>query len=726
MDKENAVPENGTRTPPALVPLSKRKSSVKRVRFSLDQPGEACSPVRLNRDIIPIEHRNSISRSSVGSNSSPMHFPSQEDLLAEPPAGSPGDSRQSTGSSLNGGNVLVSALNSFGASNIPSAPVRSIWDTPSSADEIPRSAASPAMRSSLARGETPGGAERRFFGFQVVEEDQNNNNSRHSLPPDREEAPVRVEPLTNSPRRKSFIFDNQDDPLLMSGASSAVKALSSATPRRRRRRLSSLEEIESELMNVSSPEHAATTVHQLLAREGVVIDRLLACRQADIGYLLQSERAPVGEWENVKLPVNDANVLNVCNQQLKAVELSIDSTIHWVLEMIAQAKDTLRRISSAGSPNFVASEHLAGLIDREKRKAELLRKTVHLCLLENQESSLSQTGKVLFKYGQELEEVEGELVKFGRECDNLLENITCFKSEMEPEMKHKFAKTLDGQLQRIKSEEEIRFDKVEKFVKAKETEIGSVIEEITQLESTVAEKEKVFSQDLERFRHFYEKNGWNVIAELNKSTVLIYCVCHILVFEKAVNDERFWRLDRIVPAKFDLLKPPHYAKNWTSKQVKCNPEIVLEQIIVSNGLRTPFKYDASLLHALMGAATAALCEWVQLRDFLGQIQTSPESRIKINSNMQIEAVVVAPNSALGVEVPLAVKLLWFDPLFIEQHVKYDNFSYILTEPLLSSFSSVRDQLDKRFASLKEDSSSLRMLSEIVRAVQSVLINAQPC
>lgn len=731
MDKENAIPENVViKTPPALVPVGKRKSSVKRVRFSLATSSPS-SPIRLSQS--DAQRRSS----TVSSNSSsPLHFPSQQELLmtAVPQPSPDKDSRQSfTG-------ILNHALNSF---DVPS-----IWDTPSSEKQIASSGVlnlsklspvrrsgsvqTPSRSSILESAATPGAAERKFLGFSVLEA-ADSACSRQSLPsPDPEGDLVRIDPRTKSPSRRSKV-SQEDDPLLMSGASSVLvpAGLGDSSTRRRRRRLSSLEEIESELMNVSSPERSGSTddssARKLLANEGIFIERLLAAARPDISTLLNNDRSsspelqPVAaEWESLRLENKASSTcpfaLIVSCQQVKSAELSIDSAIRWTSELIDKSRSSLCGFSVDLLKNEIDPSQIAS----EKLKAEIVKKTVLLRLWENQETNLGQTTCAIRNFGEQLEELEEELEKLDQDCAECLGHVEKIKAEIEPEFKSVFLE--NGQ--RRKSEQEIRFDKLQEFVSGKESEIRSVIGQISQLEGVISEKERAFSQGFAKLKAFFDSNGWNVIKEINNSmTVLVYCVCHILVFQKAHNDKRYWRLDKIVPVKWDSGKSPSYARNFESNQVRFNSQLVLEHIIASNGLRTPFRYDPSILHALMGAATAILIEWVKLRDMLGELLTKSDSRIKINSNMQIEAVVVAPNTQLGIEVPLTVKLLWFDPLFANEPVKYNNFSYILTESVVTVFPSVREQLDSRFASLQGD--SFQLISDIFKTVQSVLVNAKP-
>ena len=764
IEQENTVPENANlKTPPTLVRLGEkkqRKSSVKRVRFSLDT--EASSPVRLNRDLPPelgeiFLRRSSGSattnRSSSSSSSPPLHFPSQEEMLmisstsGGVPAPSPGDSRQSTGSSING--VLGNALSSFGPSQFPSH--KSIWDTPSenqsSANVGGPNNLSPVRRirderdlsPSNAAAETPGFAERRFLGFSVLE----NNNPDDSCPPKSSlalpspQAAVRVEPHTSPRRNVINPPEDGDDPLLMSGASSIVKTAASSGSRRRRRRLSSLEDMESELMNVSSPERISwRSIAQVLASEGVDIEQLL--KKIGIEKLFLEREADVRpEAELPDLDRCDSFLLNVYAQQVRSVELSIDSAIHWVSEMLVESRRSLEQFSLDQLLKQEADGTVISAITGEKQKVEFLKKTIKLRLLENQELNLrDQTGLVLHQYGEELEVLETEVDRMKRECCDLTENVAQIKAEqIAPQLNEKFIiQGNEGEYVRRKSSDEVRLEQLDQFIQDKEADIIETISEITELESVIEEKQQAYSEASSKMRAFYEKNGWNIMAELptGSGVVLVYCVCHILVFEKALNDSQYWRLNRIVPADFDPAKPPAYAENLFSNQVMFSSASVLEQIMAVNCLRSPFKYDPPTLHALMGAATSALCEWVELREMLAQaVLISESSCIKINCNMQIEAVVAAHNTSMGIELPLCVKLLWFDPLFVpEAPVNYSNFSYLISECLESAFPRVREQLDNRFSSLihrRQDLStpSSLLMADIVKAVLSVLINAEP-
>jgi hypothetical protein len=178
----------------------------------------------------------------------------------------------------------------------------------------------------------------------------------------------------------------------------------------------------------------------------------------------------------------------------------------------------------------------------------------------------------------------------------------------------------------------------------------------------------------------------------------------------------------------DPNSPPFYAPHVLSDQLKFNSQLVLSQIVDSNNLNVAFEYDPYILHDLMGAAVTALCEWTQLREVIARSLPTSESRAKINTNLQIEMALVIMNKSLGddVEVPMLVKLLWFDPILsIENPVRFDNFSFIACEAMLAYFPFVKTQIDERLALVKPtDVYSSALLSEIVMAVTSVLVNAQ--
>ena len=725
MDKENAAPIQAMAgTPPPLVPMTKaRKSSSKKVRFSIDS--EAESPIRLNRDVPPEDIAGSrlsvASRRSSGAADSPLHFPSQEELLGgldalesgSRPSGSPSDSRQSTGS------VLTSALGSF---TTIAQPTRSIWDTPSSATF----SASPTRKSIVAKtpsrlsAETPSKAEQRMFGFHVLSEVA--SSEQPTVHEDREGSPITV--------------PQQDDPMLMSGASSAVRhrmghSASSfgsdlATPStgksrsgKRRRRLSHIEDMESELLNASSPERPAeaATAASALRKAGIDLDSLTSMARIDLVSLLQTQVvAETSSWDDV----SDPQVVGIALQMQKSIELTRDSAIHSLAEEIeakrAELWSLMVRAETAPVPDANEMKRLSG-------EASSIGKECVIQILENEIENAGQTTAALQRLSEEATVKSEQLADIQQEAESLSVSIAEMKSELETQFTSKFSVLPNGSVERIKTATELRFEQLDAFVKTKEAAISAVIEDITELEATIAERQCEYTNTFSRMRQFYLDHGWNVVADLRNQLVVVYGVCHLFVFEKAKNSDRFWRLDRILPADFDV--PPHYAPNIDSEQVSFSSDLVLEQLADCYGLKTAFECSAQNVHDLMASATAALCEWVELRESLASALPTPESRVKINSNMQIEAAIVVPNEAVGVEVPLTVKLMWFDPLFATDKVNYTNCSYLLPDSLLKYFPGVRDVIEERLAKLRTDPHSLAAFAEVVKVITSALVNAHP-
>jgi hypothetical protein len=768
MDKENEVPTDFNRdllvsTPPLpkLVPMASteggRKSSVKKVRFSLDTdvPPERESPVRLNRDIIPegeeIPNPSRMSvagrRSSIGLSDSPMHFPSEADLLGGPtpgvPVGSPSDSRQSTGSSIT--EVLSSALNSFGVpgGGQPAQRPRSIWDTPSSSAKktsasggsskvsaVPLNLhSSPGVQRKPSRASiasvgagTPGNAEQKMFGFHVVLEGKNDVDI--SVQQEERESPAIVVP---SPAAAA-----EDDPMLLSGASSRVHRIAPSTggtsqKRTRRRRLSHLDDMESELLNVSSPERAFSGQTPSAAAP-VPIERAPPIRTVE--SLLAAIDSPmvVTEEETFQFPSNitDSDLAQIVAQQKASIELTRLETVNWVEDLIAERKlRTKAVLESEEGEKILKARIPENVYEAAIRKAELLGDTVRMRMLENYQANLSQSQTALDRFEETLEFKQQELERITQQTESLEESVASLLAETEKEFEAKFTIDSEGNAVRRKSEEERRMDELEAFIKSHEEAIKEAVMDIAEMEQVIAERETEFTENFSRMRQFYLDNGWNVVCQVGESLVLIYAVCHILVFERAKNNTAFWKLDRIVPARIDPGKPPHYAPYIVSDQVRWNSQQVLEQIVKVNGLDVAFEYEPTILCELMAAAVTTLCEWVELKDALGRCLPSSESRAKINSNLQIEISVIVMNKSLGdsVEVPMLVKLLWFDSL--PEKIRFDNFSFIACEALQVYFPFVKADIDERLAAIHpSDVHSPSLLLEIVRAVSSVLVNAK--
>ena len=744
MEKENALPANvGTPPPPALLKMGTgRKSSVKKVRFSFDNditpPME--SPIRLNRDILgdedPSNLRHSLvgggRRSSIGTSDSPLHFPSQEELLrgnrASVPMASPSDSRQSTGSSING--VLSSMLNSFEASAAVPARNRSIWDTPSSSAKKPSKSsgvvpvvplglgASPAARienaktpSRMSAVDTPGKAEQRMFGFQVV------LGTTQSADP----AILPSEEVGGSP----IIVPLQDDPEVLSVASSHVarRRMTDSEPvttSRRRRRLSHLDDMEHELLNASSPERFRTphvaepkTVGEYLIRQGIDIHALMTESLPDTKTSEDSSR--------------DASSGSKLDQVLTQASLSREATLEAAIDHVKQLiREERLAIKSLDVKNLLG-ERMTDLQWKSTQSA-ILKELLEIEVIENQIKNLVQLEPALDALAEDLSRKLDTVAEIQSDTISLTQSVTAMKKELDSEFRILFTTDSAGNPERIKSDAERRLYELDAFVWSKEGAIREAIEEITEIEATMVQKEKSFTEGFAQLRQFYLDNGWNVICELDDSIVLVYAVCHILVFEKARNDSSFWRLDRIVPAKMDPGMPPFYAPNLLSNQVKFNSQLVLGQLALFNNLHVAFEFEGEIFHDLMAAAVTALCEWTDLREMLGKCLPSAESRATINSNLQIEISLVVMNKSLGdsVEVPMLVKLLWFDSLFGgDTRVRFDNFSFIASDSMLAYFPFVKSQIDERLALINpSDVLSPSLLNDIVLAVTSVLLNAQ--
>ena len=782
--------------PPPLVPVDekKRKSSVKRVRFSIEESSNP-SPLRLNADLglVVDDGRTSSSRLSVNSRrssvaDSPVHFPSQEDLLSAPsgPGGSPptDSSRQSTGSSVN---ALSSALSSFADLSSIAQPtrVRSIWDTPSSSNYarnerpktgslpvVPLNLASPVKRAPAApirrSAETPGVDERRLFQFSVVTEhgDENSNGmsfNRPSISGDVSESLMVVvnKPVTAaSPKtveRPSIApEDGEDDPMLVSGGramrgpasgassfgtelvtpgSEATSVTNSENPnrRRRRRRLSSLEEMESELMNMSSPSPEKrlaappSGVLESLMRHGIDAKRLANEVRPSLAQSLQQYRpSSPSVWDSVReeSKISDVALLNISGQQMRSVELSLESTIEWIVDQIAESRAALKSLLvPANEDAFRQAGDVSELVKSKRLKAELTTKSVMLALVENEHENLMQSFSHFERFGETLEAKQGEIANLLQAGEALKKDIIEYRKQFDVEFAARFDKRPDGTVERRRSHEELRLAKLDAVVQSKEAEICEVIGEITELEAAIADKQTAYTRDFNRLRSFYLANGWNVVAELHGSIVVVYSGCHLVVFEKARNNSQFWRLDRIVPCKFDAARLPAYAPNLLSSQIIFNSDLVLQHIATRLGLAAPFLYSPETLVEIMRDVTAALCEWIELRESLAKILLTPESRIKINSNLQIEALLVTPNNAIGIDVPLCVKLIWFDSVLGEEPVRWNNLSYIVTENLVTHFPNVKAQIEDRFGLIRGDPLSFRMVEDIAKAITSVLVNA---
>lgn len=774
MDKENEAPVTAPRTPPlpVLVPMgdkSGRKSSVKKVRFSLDTdntPVGESSPIRLNRDILGEDvpnNRHSIAgrRSSIGLSDSPLHFPSQEELMSggqsNLPVGSPSDSRQSTGSSVNG--VLGSALNSFGMSNvIPDRP-RSIWDTPSSSAKKPSSSrivplglgqSPPARRSintpgRLSSAETPGKAEQKMFGFQVV------LGASSSDPPlavtDEGSSPLVVVP----PRSAE---PQQDDPMLLSGASSRVArrmAMTSSsvgserpTPassegttshRRRRRRLSHLEDMESELLNVSSPEQVKLNRRDMSLREALIQEGIDIQALVDGKTVQNVEPSTCSTEPDIASGIDDPVLLSIVSQQQASMALTLESAIDWVSDLLEEEKKRVKElltepeIKTALATEVKDQELFKKILSHTDKQSQLVCEKIELRVLENQLENLVQTAPALTDLVESIQTKREQADSIVSDAESLGCTIAEMKQQLQSELDEKLVyNETKNSYERKLSDAERKLNELDAFVKEKEAAILEAINEINNVEHAVGEKQQSYSEGFSRMRQFYLNNGWNVICQIHGSLVLIYAVCHIMVFEKAKNNNAYWRLDRIVPAKMDPNSPPFYAPHVLSDQLKFNSQLVLSQIVDSNNLNVAFEYDPYILHDLMGAAVTALCEWTQLREVIARSLPTSESRAKINTNLQIEMALVIMNKSLGddVEVPMLVKLLWFDPILsIENPVRFDNFSFIACEAMLAYFPFVKTQIDERLALVKPtDVYSSALLSEIVMAVTSVLVNAQ--
>ena len=741
MEKENALPANvGTPPPPELLKMATgRKSSVKKVRFSIDNDitPPMDSPIRLNRDILgdedPSNLRHSLvgggRRSSIGTSDSPLHFPSQEELLrgnrASGPMASPSDSRQSTGSSING--VLSSMLNSFEASGAVPARNRSIWDTPSSSAKKPSKSsgplpvvplglgASPAARienpktpSRLSAVDTPGKAEQRMFGFQVVL--GTNQSTDPTILPSEE--------VGGSP----IIVPLQDDPEVLSVASSHVarRRLTDSEPvttNRRRRRLSHLDDMEHELLNASSPERFRTphvaepkTVGEYLIRQGIDIQALM------------TESVPEST-ESID-PSEDAS--SKLDQIVNQASLSRLATLEAAIDHVKQLIREERLVIKSLDVKNLLGERMKDS-EWKSTQSSILRELLEIEVIENQIKNLEQLEPALDALAEDLSRRLDTVEEIQNDTASLTQTVTEMKKELDLEYRTLFTTNAAGNPERIKSDTERRLYELDAFVRTKEEAIREAIEEITEIEGSMAQKEKDFTEGFSQLRQFYLDNGWNVICELDDSIVLVYAVCHILVFEKARNDSSFWKLDRIVPAKMDPGMPPFYAPNLLSNQVKFNSQLVLGQLALFNNLHVAFEFEAGIFHELMAAAVTALCEWTELREMLGKCLPSAESRATINSNLQIEISLVVMNKSLGddVEVPMLVKLLWFDSLFGDTRVRFDNFSFIASDSMLAYFPFVKSQIDERLALINPgDVLCPSLLNEIVLAVTSVLLNAQ--
>jgi hypothetical protein len=748
IDKENTVPvrDVNVQTPPlpTLVPMasSGRKSSVKKVRFSLDTevPPERESPIRLNRDMvsdnedIPNPSRVSVvcRRSSIGASDSPLHFPSQAELVGgNAPVGSPSDSRQSTGSSIN--DVLSSAISSFGQPI--QERVRSIWDTPTSSAKKPSTGAanlgfsdSPATNNRVSRTPgnrfsltgTPGNAEQKLFGFHVVMESSENVLSK----PDGRDSVSSPPIVVPSPEK------GEEDPMLLSGASSRIRRLEpmtggsevsgkSTTGKRRRRRLSHLEDMESELLNVSSPER----VVKIRPEPETTLECLL--REAGLDVTLQGPLAakPTG----AQVSVSNSLLANVVAQQEKSLALTSGQAVDWIEDLLAERRELLTKSGDwerrLQQPTTKSGEE----IKIAALKGQLLGEQIKYRILENKVENLAQTSIALEGIETGLAMKEEEIVGIIGEAKLLADTVEELTAQCADEFKSKFTTDNEGNVVRIKSDNERRLEELDLFIKQKEEAIRQAIEEIQVIEQAAAEKQREYTEGFSRMRQFYLDNGWNVICQVGGSLVLVYAICHILVFEKARNNENFWKLVRIVPAKLDPAMPPFYAPYLLSPHVRFNARQVLDQLVQANGLNVAFEYDPMILHELMGAAVTALCEFVDMRNTLARCLPSNESRVKINSNMQIELLLVVMNKSLGdgIEAPMLVKLLWFDPLFGESRMRFDNFSFIACDAMLAYFPNVKREIDERLATIHpEDVHSSKLAVEIVRTVTYVLVNAQ--
>jgi hypothetical protein len=775
VDKENTAVSANVTPPPALVPVDekKRKSSVKRVRFSLDE-SKGPSPLRLNNDLLPDESvpsRTSVASRRSSVSDSPVTFPSQQDLLAptnikDAPLASPGDSRQSTGSSVN---VLSSALSSFANVSSILQPVKqkSIWDTPSSSNyaknnrpltgpvsAVPLNLSSPVRRDIRKSAATPGD-DRRLFGFQVLTDGTDSCEAsarafRKSVAGDDSTAPVVVS--IDSPIQRTA---NEDDPLLLSGVSSVVQqrippsgassfgtdivtpgsgATSGGSKRRRRRRLSSLEEIEKELINSASPSPREpnltkpSSLGDFLVSRGIEFDRIMGER-IDLKELLVlsvAKRETSKKWDQVLQSVSNLFLLNVCLQREKSSLLTWDAGVHDMVEEIEQCRsDLIREFGRTDLNETALTQEMEEKFEAAVKFAESQGKQILLNVLEAHSANMNQVFSKIEKYGDDLEAMSREIKETQTQCEALQKTIVEYGSQFDDELNCKYIPGPNGSYERRKSEPEKRLDKLDTAVKEKENEIKDLVTEITDLESRLAEKEAVYLSGYNAMRSFYLDHGWNVVAELRGSVVICYSVCHLVVFERARNNPNYWCLDRIIPCKLQEGRVPSYAPNVLNDQFRYSPGLILQQLATNSQLVKPFRYTPQSLNAIMSRTTTTLCELIEMREAIAKILASPDSVMRINSNFQLEGAIIVMNNSLGIDVPLMVKLLWFDPMFVpEQPVRFNNFSYIVTDTLNKYFPTVRTQIDERFGLIKGDPLSFQMLSDIVKAIHSVLINAQ--
>ena len=712
MDKENSTSSelNVMRTPPALVPAkSARKSSVKRVRFSMDEQRcdfDSSQTLGLNGDLVPAgtmvpEHRPSVPN-SVRKSVDAISFPTQIDLLADAPLTSPDShSRQSTGSV---GDPLQSALGG--------GQFESVWDTPTSgALEVFFGRPSPARvrqsitdRKSLLRTDF----EQNLFQFKV------NDEGREPV-----DAPTEVrDEVVGSPISVPVCTD---DPMLLSGTSLRTPQFPSSS--RRRRRLSSLDDIQSELLSSSPPNRKLTEVDGMEKVTNpeeffTLIDSLISAPAKGSPGLC----APPISLPTPLHPIT----LNILAQLFKSMELTLDSAIAHVREVVVSQSAEVEAMKNNPTPwadcvaKFTedpktAKVELLHTVEAAQEMAADDAKKLRVSIASNLVANLATSTYAKF------EQFSNNLHAYRAKADALLAEASQLEctvaeqaEEQEVEFRKKFHETEAGEFQRKQTFQELQLAQVDRLIEARVAEIKECVQEVADLEESCKQRQKTFQEEYAKVRDFYFNHGWHVAHE-TREFVLVFSVCFLFLFQRAADNPMWIRLEQIFPVRFDKHPPAHLAA-----QVDWNEDLVLQDVLRQSGLRMgePFFLDPQIFCQTINAATTRIAQWVDLRQRLSLDDS--RSRIKINASNQIEAILIGANDTCGIELPLMVKLLWFDPVMTKDETNFNNFSLIISDYAQSVFPALKREVEQALAVLPQ-ARGVDQVGKILHTIRSTLL-----
>lgn len=519
---------------------------------------------------------------------------------------------------------------------------RSIWDTPTSSGRP--SFASPGKRSPGRKSSID--FESKMLKFAVVE---NNDNSLFQ-----DKRPVVL----------------NDDPMLLSGATSVAS----------KRRLSTLNDMESELLNSSSPPRRMMTPTSMKTKTTPQSSTTSPLDLAGRLGNMSLERSDKSCWEEIALKgsVTCPAILNAVKQQFSSVDLTLDSAV-FQLE---------QRLEQFGDINISKEEYL-----KFSKEAHLAIKKIQLSVFENMVENVCPTINVFNHLAEEWLGRGNAGISLGDELGAILSELDEEKTKVELEFESKFHVTESGEIERRKNFQEVKLESVDRAIAAAEKEIQNCVDEILIDENKLETEKNRFENDFKKLRSFYFQFGWHIVID-NDEMILIYSVGWLFLFQKNENI----RLEKLIPVK--------------GQKIFFEENFLVAEILAATGLEfgNSFQLHPQSLCDIMNAATSKLAQWTLFGQTLVEIVEINTSWVTINSLNQIEVGLVV----LKDELPILVRLVWFDS--IGTRILFDNFSFILSDFVQTLFPNLKKSIEIGISEISGPTDQIEFFQNVINTI----------